>query len=93
MQPTDGIAIDGIVDLVFDGTWLVIDFKTDHDLERGRHRYENQVAWYAAGYSRRDGPDEHTDSLARVGCVGNPGAVRWRQFVGGIRRVSATHSK
>jgi ATP-dependent helicase/nuclease subunit A len=43
----------GIIDLAFeeDGAWVVIDFKTDHDLERGRERYENQLAWYAAAVS------------------------------------------
>jgi ATP-dependent helicase/nuclease subunit A len=42
--------IEGIIDLAFEeeGVWVVVDFKTDHDLERGRERYENQLAWYAA---------------------------------------------
>jgi ATP-dependent helicase/nuclease subunit A len=51
MQPTAGVVIEGIIDLAFeeDGVWIVVDFKTDHDLERGRERYENQLGWYAAG--------------------------------------------
>jgi ATP-dependent exoDNAse (exonuclease V) beta subunit len=57
LQPTPGMIIEGIVDLAFeeDGTWVVIDFKTDHDLERGRQRYENQVAWYAAAVQAATG--------------------------------------
>jgi ATP-dependent exoDNAse (exonuclease V) beta subunit len=53
LQPTPGVVIEGIVDLAFeeDGAWVVVDFKTDHDLERGRERYENQLAWYAAAVS------------------------------------------
>jgi ATP-dependent helicase/nuclease subunit A len=53
MQPTTGVVIEGIIDLAFeeDGAWVVIDFKTDHDLERGRERYENQLGWYAAAVS------------------------------------------
>jgi ATP-dependent exoDNAse (exonuclease V) beta subunit len=50
LQPSDGIVIEGVVDLAFEdrGEWVVIDFKTDHDLERGRERYETQLLWYAA---------------------------------------------
>ena len=50
VQPTPGVVIEGIVDLAFEeeGVWVVVDFETDHDLERGRERYENQLAWYAA---------------------------------------------
>lgn len=49
VQPAAGIVIEGIVDLAFeeDASWVVIDLKTDHDLERGRERYETQLAWYA----------------------------------------------
>ena len=50
VHPTVGVVIEGIIDLAFEeeGSWVVVDFKTDHDLERGRERYENQLAWYAA---------------------------------------------
>jgi len=50
VQPTPGVVIEGIIDLAFeeDGAWVVVDFKTDHDLERGLQRYENQLAWYTA---------------------------------------------
>jgi ATP-dependent helicase/nuclease subunit A len=50
LQPTPGVVIEGIIDLAFeeDDLWIVIDFKTDHELERGRERYENQLGWYAA---------------------------------------------
>jgi ATP-dependent helicase/nuclease subunit A len=57
MQPTSGMVIEGIVDLAFeeDGTWVVVDFKTDHDLERGLERYENQLGWYAAAVQAATG--------------------------------------
>jgi ATP-dependent exoDNAse (exonuclease V) beta subunit len=50
LSPQSGMVIEGIVDLAFEeqDEWIVIDFKTDHDLERGRERYENQLAWYSA---------------------------------------------
>jgi len=53
IQPSPGVIIEGIVDLAFEeeGEWVVVDFKTDHDLERGRKRYENQLAWYATAVS------------------------------------------
>jgi ATP-dependent exoDNAse (exonuclease V) beta subunit len=53
IQPTPGVVIEGIVDLAFEekDEWVVVDFKTDHDLERGRERYENQLAWYATAVS------------------------------------------
>ncbi len=52
VQP-DGTLLEGVVDLAFReeaggaGKWLVVDFKTDVELEHRRDSYELQVALYA----------------------------------------------
>jgi len=52
-----GAVIDGVVDLAFaeEGTWTVVDFKTDRDLALGLDVYRRQVALYAAGITAATG--------------------------------------
>ncbi|HEX5228422.1 MAG TPA: UvrD-helicase domain-containing protein, partial [Bryobacteraceae bacterium] len=40
--------LEGFVDLAFEenGTWHVLDFKTDAEIAGSRKRYENQIRWY-----------------------------------------------
>jgi ATP-dependent helicase/nuclease subunit A len=53
----DGTLIEGVVDLAFleDGTWTVVDFKTDREIDRGVEVYRRQVALYAEAISRAAG--------------------------------------
>jgi ATP-dependent helicase/nuclease subunit A len=41
--------MEGVIDLAFleNGGWIVVDFKTDANLEDTRARYERQLQWYA----------------------------------------------
>lgn len=53
----DGSLLEGIIDLVFrdaDG-WVVVDFKTDADVEAQRQRYEVQLSWYLFAMERMTG--------------------------------------
>ena len=45
--------LEGVIDLAFleDGGWVVVDFKTDANLDGPRTRYEQQLRWY--GYALR----------------------------------------
>ena len=49
--------MDGIVDLAFleNDTWIVVDFKTDRELERGLAVYQRQVGLYAAAIQAATG--------------------------------------
>lgn len=53
----DGTLIEGVVDLAFeqDGTWTVVDFKTDRELDRSLEDYKRQVALYAVAVARATG--------------------------------------
>jgi len=46
--------LQGVIDLGFvsDGTWHIVDFKTDADLAPNRAHYERQLQWYALALSR-----------------------------------------
>ena len=48
LQLEDGRTLEGAVDLAYleDGGWVIVDFKTDLDLEDHRDKYCRQVAWY-----------------------------------------------
>jgi ATP-dependent exoDNAse (exonuclease V) beta subunit len=50
----EGRLLEGVVDLAWehDGTWTVVDFKTDEDPSRELDAYSRQVGLYAAGLSR-----------------------------------------
>lgn len=49
MRQDDGLVLEGVVDLAFkqDGTWVVVDFKTDRELSRTLDVYQRQVQLYA----------------------------------------------
>jgi ATP-dependent helicase/nuclease subunit A len=54
----DGTLIEGVVDLAYrdeSGTWTVVDFKTDKELDIGLESYQRQVALYADLISRATG--------------------------------------
>jgi ATP-dependent exoDNAse (exonuclease V) beta subunit len=49
--------VEGYVDLAYrdEGAFVVVDFKTDRELEDARERYEKQVSLYAAAIRRSTG--------------------------------------
>jgi len=49
-----GRVLEGVIDLAFEaeGSWHIVDFKTDADLERNRARYTRQLEWYALAVAR-----------------------------------------
>ena len=49
--------LEGVVDLAFeeDGAWVVVDFKTDTDLQAHRAAYEQQVGLYVTAIARATG--------------------------------------
>jgi ATP-dependent helicase/nuclease subunit A len=49
MRQDDGLVIEGVVDLAFkqEGTWVIVDFKTDRELGRTLDVYQRQVQLYA----------------------------------------------
>jgi ATP-dependent exoDNAse (exonuclease V) beta subunit len=53
----DGMMIEGVLDLAFDenGTTVVVDFKTDHELAAGETRYRAQLRQYLNAVSRVTG--------------------------------------
>jgi ATP-dependent helicase/nuclease subunit A len=53
----DGTLVEGIVDLAFaeNGEWLVLDFKTDQDVEQTLNAYSRQVALYAGAVAKAIG--------------------------------------
>ena len=46
--------LEGVIDLAFeeDGTWHIVDFKTDAEIGPSRKRYENQLRWYGLALAR-----------------------------------------
>jgi ATP-dependent helicase/nuclease subunit A len=46
--------LEGVIDLAFEenGTWHVVDFKTDAEIGADRRRYENQLRWYCVALAR-----------------------------------------
>ena len=57
MRGDDGVLVEGVVDLAFrDGeVWVVVDFKTDQELESGLDVYRRQVQIYADMVARATG--------------------------------------
>jgi ATP-dependent helicase/nuclease subunit A len=53
----DGTLVEGIVDLAFaeNGEWLVVDFKTDQEVEQALNAYSRQVALYADAVAKAIG--------------------------------------
>ena len=46
--------LEGVIDLAFEenGTWRVVDFKTDAEIAPNRKQYENQIRWYCFALAR-----------------------------------------
>jgi ATP-dependent exoDNAse (exonuclease V) beta subunit len=46
--------LEGVIDLAFleNGTWHIVDFKTDAEIGANRKRYENQLRWYSLAMAR-----------------------------------------
>jgi len=46
--------LEGVIDLAFEenGTWHIVDFKTDAEIAPSRKRYENQLRWYCLALAR-----------------------------------------
>ncbi|MBX9599464.1 MAG: UvrD-helicase domain-containing protein [Bryobacteraceae bacterium] len=53
----DGRVLEGILDVAFlePSGWIILDFKTDRDVEAARDRYLRQLSWYAWGLARASG--------------------------------------
>jgi ATP-dependent exoDNAse (exonuclease V) beta subunit len=53
----DGTLVEGVVDLAFldDHTWVIVDFKTDQDIEPHLPRYTRQVSLYATAIAAATG--------------------------------------
>ncbi|MEO7093600.1 MAG: 3'-5' exonuclease, partial [Polyangiales bacterium] len=53
----DGSIVEGVVDLVFhdSGEWVIVDFKTDFDVERNRAKYEAQLRAYVSAVAEATG--------------------------------------
>jgi len=68
MVVNDGVLVEGVVDLAFEesGRWMVIDYKTDREMqEGGAERYETQLSLYADAIARATGQPVET-MLVRV---------------------------
>ena len=52
-----GRLMEGIIDLAFveDGSWVIVDFKTDADISAVRDQYKRQLQWYAGALRRLTG--------------------------------------
>ena len=50
----DGRLLEGEMDLTYrdEEGWVVVDFKTDADLDSRRERYEAQLSWYIFALER-----------------------------------------
>ena len=61
MRADDGVLVEGVVDLAFrDGdAWVVVDFKTDRELESALDLYRRQVQLYAEMVARATGLPAH----------------------------------
>jgi len=46
--------LEGVIDLAFEenGSWHIVDFKTDAEIGPSRKRYENQLCWYCLALAR-----------------------------------------
>jgi len=60
----DDVLIEGVIDLAFreddgsdadGGAWIVVDFKTDHNLDGALARYRKQLAWYLVAVEKLTG--------------------------------------
>ncbi|MBI3683786.1 MAG: UvrD-helicase domain-containing protein [Acidobacteria bacterium] len=53
----EGELLEGVIDLAFEehGQWVIVDFKSDADMEPVLPRYRSQIAWYALALGRITG--------------------------------------
>jgi len=58
--------LEGVIDLAFEenGTWHVVDFKTDAEIGPNRKRYENQLRWYCLALARLNNAPAHAHLLS-----------------------------
>ncbi|HEX5474150.1 MAG TPA: UvrD-helicase domain-containing protein [Vicinamibacterales bacterium] len=58
-RQSDGLLIEGVLDLAFDegANTIVVDFKTDHELSAGESRYRAQLRQYVTAVARATGRD------------------------------------
>jgi len=60
LKVEEGRILEGTIDLAFvddSNCWVVLDFKTDADLQSKRDRYERQVRWYLTALGQITGRD------------------------------------
>jgi ATP-dependent helicase/nuclease subunit A len=52
--PHEGRLMEGVIDLAFveNGSWVIVDFKTDADLPARQSHYRTQLLWYAFALTR-----------------------------------------
>ncbi len=57
LREPDGTLVEGVLDLAFrrGEAWIVVDFKTDHELDEAKAAYEAQVRLYARAVSEATG--------------------------------------
>jgi len=57
LREADGSLVEGVLDLAFrrGDKWIVVDFKTDHEIEDAKAQYEAQVRLYARAVSEATG--------------------------------------
>ncbi len=50
----NGRVLEGVIDLAFEenGTWQIVDFKTDAEIGPSRKQYETQLRWYCLALAR-----------------------------------------
>jgi ATP-dependent helicase/nuclease subunit A len=58
--------LEGIIDLAFldQGTWQIVDFKTDADLTTNQAHYKRQLHWYAKALSTLNNAPAHAHLLS-----------------------------
>lgn len=62
----EGRVLEGILDVAFlePSGWIILDFKTDRDVEAAKDRYVRQLSWYAWGLARATGTPARAVLLA-----------------------------
>ncbi|MGF1509396.1 MAG: UvrD-helicase domain-containing protein [Myxococcota bacterium] len=58
LETEEGLLVDGVIDLAFlsGGSWVVVDYKTDADLETRMDATRRQLSWYIYSVERVLGP-------------------------------------
>jgi ATP-dependent exoDNAse (exonuclease V) beta subunit len=65
LRESDDVLVEGVLDLAFrrGDAWVVVDFKTDRELEDAKAAYEAQVRLYARAVSQATGLEAHAALL------------------------------